>query len=106
MSNRDRIGPEERQGGDDASMRVLLAGESWIIHSTHIKGFDAFTTSEYAEGGTFLIKSLRQSDIQVRFMPNHSAPREFPLTLEELRHFHAVILSDIGSNTLTLHRRF
>ena len=30
--------------------RVLIAGESWTVHSIHQKGFDSFTTTEYAEG--------------------------------------------------------
>ena len=29
---------------------VLIAGESWIIRSIHIKGFDSFTTHAYEEG--------------------------------------------------------
>ena len=32
------------------SRRVLLAGESWVSTTTHVKGFDSFTTSTYAEG--------------------------------------------------------
>ena len=35
--------------------KVLLAGESWVTHSTHVKGFDSFTTSSYSEGGTELM---------------------------------------------------
>jgi uncharacterized membrane protein len=31
-------------------MRVLLAGESWVTHSVHVKGVDSFTTSSYVEG--------------------------------------------------------
>ena len=31
-------------------MRVLLAGESWTMHTIHQKGFDSFTTTAYAEG--------------------------------------------------------
>ena len=31
--------------------KILLAGESWTSVTTHIKGFDIFTTSRYEEGG-------------------------------------------------------
>lgn len=44
--------------GDAADVRVLLAGESWVSHTIHVKGFDSFTTSEYAEGASWLITAL------------------------------------------------
>jgi len=28
-------------------MKTLLAGESWTSHTTHVKGFDSFTTGSY-----------------------------------------------------------
>ena len=31
--------------------KILFAGESWSVTSVHAKGFDTFTTTEYAEGG-------------------------------------------------------
>jgi uncharacterized membrane protein len=36
-------------------------------------------------------------------MPAHAAATDFPLTLEALRQWDAIILSDIGANTLLLH---
>lgn len=83
--------------------RILLAGESWVSHTTHIKGFDSFTTSEYAEGAAPLIASLEQNDFDVHFLPNHHAPRDFPASSDSLAEYDVVILSDIGSNTLLLH---
>ena len=41
--------------------RVLLAGESWSSHTTHVKGFDTFYTSVYEEGGKWLIEALEAS---------------------------------------------
>ena len=38
--------------------KVLLAGESWSSHTTHVKGFDTFYTSVYEEGGKWLIEAL------------------------------------------------
>jgi uncharacterized membrane protein len=34
-------------------MRVLLAGESWVTHSVHVKGVDSFDTSTYGRSGAF-----------------------------------------------------
>jgi uncharacterized membrane protein len=38
--------------------RVLIAGESWVTHSIHTKGFDSFTTTEYNEGVAWLKAAL------------------------------------------------
>ena len=83
--------------------RVLIAGESWITHSIHQKGFDSFTTTTYAEGVGFLRSALEAGGIEVVFMPNHLALSQFPADLATIQQYDAVILSDIGSNTLLLH---
>lgn len=83
--------------------KILLAGESWTSHTIHVKGFDSFTTSEYAEGAMEMIKGLEKLGHKVTFMPNHVAPSEFPVTLKGLQVYDVVILSDIGSNTLLIH---
>lgn len=82
---------------------VLIAGESWVTTSVHTKGFDSFTTTEYNEGVAWLRTALEQHGWQVTFLPNHLAPRQFPLSLAALEAYDAVILSDIGANTLLLH---
>jgi len=85
------------------SKRVLIAGESWTVHSIHQKGFDSFTTTEYAEGASWLKAALESDGWDVAFMPSHIAAREFPATAEALAAFDCVMLSDIGANTLLLH---
>lgn len=82
---------------------ILIAGESWVTHAIHVKGFDSFTTSAYAEGVGWLRDALQGAGHQVRFMPNHEASTAFPTTVEALQSYDLVILSDIGSNTLLLH---
>jgi uncharacterized membrane protein len=81
---------------------VLLVGESWVSSSTHIKGFDFFSSSHYATGGDFLISALQKRDIQVTHLPSHVAAKDFPFELRKLQAFDVVILSDIGANTLLL----
>ncbi|MDQ0395014.1 glutamine amidotransferase [Labrys monachus] len=83
--------------------KVLLAGESWVSTATHIKGFDQFPTVTYHTGADELLAALAGGPYDVTFMPAHEAQRGFPQTLEALRAYDAVILSDIGSNTLLLH---
>jgi uncharacterized membrane protein len=84
------------------SHRVLLAGESWVSTTTHVKGFDSFTTSTYAEGADDLRAALAAGGFTVDFLPNHLAPTAFPTTAEALEQYGCVILSDIGTNTLLL----
>lgn len=86
-----------------ATKSVLIAGESWTVHSIHQKGFDSFTTTEYAEGVKWLRDALEAGGWDVTFQPAHVAATDFPFTVEELSKFDTVILSDIGANTLLLH---
>jgi uncharacterized membrane protein len=82
---------------------VLLAGESWSTSAIHTKGFDQFNSTTFHLGAEPLVKALADSEFALRYMPSHEAQTQFPLTLEELQRYDAVILSDIGANTLLLH---
>ena len=83
-------------------MRVLLCGESWVTHSLHIKGVDSFTTSSYVEGADYLRGVLTGGGIEVDYLPGHLVPAKFPGTADELAGYAAVILSDIGANSILL----
>ena len=83
--------------------KVLLAGESWVSTATHIKGFDQFPTVTYHTGADELLAALKDSPFDVTFMPAHEAQRNFPQTMETLSAYDAVVLSDLGANTLLLH---
>jgi uncharacterized membrane protein len=85
------------------SKRILIAGESWTVHSIHQKGFDSFTTTEYAEGVRWLRSALEAGGWEVVYQPAHVAARDFPFSAEDLSAFDCIILSDIGANTLLLH---
>lgn len=89
--------------GKMAKKKVLLAGESWVSTGTHVKGFDQFATVTYHTGADELLKALKTSAFDVTFMPAHEAQRSFPQTMEALSAYSAVVLSDLGSNTLLLH---
>ena len=83
--------------------RVLIAGESWTVHSIHQKGFDSFTTTEYSEGVGWLRAALESGGWSVDYQPAHVAAREFPATASALAAYDCVILSDVGANTLLIH---
>ena len=86
-----------------ANRRVLIAGESWVTHAIHQKGFDSFTTTEYVEGVGPLRAALEGGGFDIDYQPAHVAAREFPATAKALSAYGCVILSDIGANTLLLH---
>jgi uncharacterized membrane protein len=82
--------------------RVLIAGESWVTQSTHIKGVDSFTTSSYVVGVGPLRRALESRGHQVVHLPAHLVPAEFPSTEGELGGYDVVVLSDIGANSIQL----
>lgn len=82
--------------------KILLAGESWMSYTTHVKGFDSFYTSVYETGEKWLKAALEEGGYEVTFLPNHLAIEDFPFELEELKKYDCIILSDIGANTLLL----
>ena len=81
---------------------VLLVGESWVSAATHYKGFDQFGSVTFHLGAEPLVAALQGSDFSIRYMPSHEAAEGFPFTLDALRRYQVVILSDIGANTLLL----
>ncbi len=84
-------------------VNVLLAGESWIVEFTEIKGGDFFTQHDYGEGAEWMLKALQDDGMRVDHMPSHLALRHFPTSLDGLQRYDCLILSDIGTNTLLWH---
>lgn len=83
--------------------RVLLVGESWFTYSVHQKGFDAFYTSEYVEGGGGFMAALRDAGHDVTYIPSHEVAARFPRDAEALRALaDVVVISDVGANTFQL----
>lgn len=81
---------------------VLLVGESWISSATHYKGFDQFGSVTFHLGAEPLVKALEGSEYRLTYMPAHEAAEKFPFDMEGLDAYDAIILSDVGSNTLLL----
>ncbi len=81
---------------------VLLVGESWVSSATHYKGFDQFGSVTFHLGAEPLVKALAGSDFALTYMPAHEAAEGFPFDRDGLAGYDAIILSDIGANTLLL----
>ena len=82
--------------------KILLAGESWMSAATHYKGFDQFGSVTFHLGAEPLVAALEDSPFDLTYMPSHEAATAFPSNLESLAAYDAVLLSDIGANTLLL----
>ena len=85
-----------------ARKKVLLVGESWMTSATHFKGFDQFGSVSYHLGAEPLVRALADSPYELTYMPSHEAANELPFALEGLQAFDAILLSDIGANTILL----
>ncbi len=85
-----------------SNTKVLLVGESWISAATHFKGFDHFGSVTFHLGAEPLVKALRDTEFELTYMPSHEAAEGFPTDMAALSAYRAVILSDIGANTLLL----
>ncbi|MBB4145635.1 glutamine amidotransferase [Rhizobium rhizoryzae] len=82
--------------------KVLLVGESWISSATHYKGFDQFGSVTFHLGAEPLVKALEGSEFELTYMPAHDAVEKFPFDMAGLDAYDAIILSDIGANSLLL----
>lgn len=81
---------------------ILLVGESWVTTANHYKGWDTFSSATFHLGAEPLVKTLKDSPFTLTYMPAHEAAGGFPFTMDGLASYDAIILSDIGSNTLLL----
>ena len=83
-------------------MKVLLAGESHIRTQTDAKGVDSFTQTFYMEEAHFIRDALKTEDIEMEHMSSHLVPDRFPFSVEDLKQYDTVMISDVGANSFTL----
>lgn len=83
-------------------MKILIGGESWVSLTSHIKGFDQFSVASFESGAGSWIAAL-ETCAEVVYIPNHMISEAFPSSVEEFSQYDAVMLSDVGANTLLLH---
>lgn len=84
-------------------IKVLLIGESWMVHVAETKGADIFTYDYYEVGTKYIKEALSTDDIEFFHMPCHLVEYDFPASAKELREqYDAVLISDVGANTFLL----
>jgi uncharacterized membrane protein len=84
------------------ALNILFAGESWIKHTIHMKGFDQFHTTEYQEGADVFLRHMVDAGHAVTYIRGHEISSHFPKSAEELSAFDVVIISDIGANSFLI----
>jgi uncharacterized membrane protein len=82
--------------------KVLLVGESWMSSAAHYKGFDSFGSTTFHLGAKPPVDALADSPFELTYMPAHEAVEGLPFDLDGLRRYQAIMLSDIGANSLLL----
>lgn len=86
----------------DKAIKVLLIGESWMVHTVETKGFDTFSADSYGEGIEYIKPVLSGDGFSFEHMPCHRVTPDFPADVDGLRQYDAIIVSDVGANTFLL----
>lgn len=83
-------------------IKVLFAGESWFFKTIETKGFDEFVIGGY-ETEIDRVKEYMKEFADITHIPAHMVLEHFPDTLEELKRYDVILVSDVGANTFMLH---
>ena len=84
--------------------KILLIGETWMSSASHFKGFDQFGSVTFHSGAEPLVKALAGTQFELVHMPAHEAVEKLPFDLQGLNAFDAILLPDIGANSLQIGR--
>jgi uncharacterized membrane protein len=86
-------------------IRVLFAGEAIYALTTIYKGWDSFNMGRYWEHGGYFIKAMEENGIALDYCPTPKVAEEFPWTLEEMKEYDVIVVSDVGSDTFLISDR-
>ena len=86
-------------------IKVLFAGEAIYTLQTIYKGRNSFGMGRYFEHGQYFIKALEENDIDFDYCPTHLVAEEFPWTLEEMKEYDVIAVSDVGCDTFLISQR-
>jgi uncharacterized membrane protein len=98
--------PVEEIGREEARrMKVLFAGEAIYSLTTIYKGRNSFSMGRYEEHGGRFIEALEKAAIDCDHIPTHRVAEYFPWTIEELKAYDVIVVSDVGSDTFLISKR-
>lgn len=81
-------------------MKLLFMGESYTASHAYFRGANYVTLPEYANTGVAFANMLRDQGFSVTHLPTHDVPALCPVHREDFAAYDAVILSDVGSDTM------
>jgi uncharacterized membrane protein len=88
-----------------SGIKVLFAGEAIYTLETIYKGRNSFSMGRYFEHGEYFTKALEDDGIDYDYCPTHKVAEEFPWTLEEMKEYDVIVVSDVGSDTFLISQR-
>jgi uncharacterized membrane protein len=80
--------------------RLLLAGETFTFVQTAASGLSVGLSSRYANGATEFLTAMQGTSFAVEQLPSERCEADFPQSLEVLKGYSAIILSDVSALTL------
>jgi uncharacterized membrane protein len=80
--------------------RVLLAGETFSVVQAAASGFTLGLSGRYSNGALHFLAAVRHSGTGVEQLPSERCEADFPRSLDALKVYDAIILSDISALTL------
>lgn len=83
-------------------VRVLLVGESVFKIHTHFKGFASYETGYITTSLDPFIERFGGTGVEIDFMPNHEVSSKFPFSVDELRRWDVVVISDAPADSFLL----
>lgn len=83
-------------------LSILFAGESWFMDITETKGLDSFSMRKYEEAAFWVGNAVEEAGMSFTHIPSHRIDADFPNTLEKLKYYDVVMISDVGANTFLL----
>lgn len=84
-------------------VRVLIVGETVYKIHTHFKGFASYETGYCSLSLEPFLKRFDGLGFDFTFMPNHEVSLRFPLALDEMAQYDAIVISDAPADSFLLH---
>lgn len=84
-------------------VKILFVGETWTFHTTEFKGYDNFSIAGFDDASKFIEKALTGEDLIFEHMTAQEVLTKFPTTLEDIKKYDVILVSDVGSNSFLLH---
>lgn len=81
---------------------VLFLGETTITQSGSIKGYNVTFSIGYEESYLMMKDMIEKIGYEFTNIPSHLIARDFPRTLEELRRYDVILVSDLGADIFLL----